>query len=272
MPPILKKIIAVLILLVVLNAGFVWYGQASFDATFQQLAKAFADNNATLPRRTALPAPVARYLEQSALSDHPYRTLVLEFEGTFRKKPESHPMPMRALSLLRPTPDMLRAERLRANAVVTFNALESYHAARAKLEALLFGIVSTGEFRSEAFARSELARILAYGLFNPALLPCACIDYREADKHHIEATIRDGNLTATVRFVLNDTGDIVAVESDDRVRPRKGELLPARWRLDILSFGNQDGLRMPVEAEESWITEGGTFTFARYRITSAKRL
>ncbi|WP_456452575.1 DUF6544 family protein [Hydrogenimonas sp.] len=272
MPPIVKKLIAVLVILVVANAGFVWYGQASFDATFQQLSKAFADNNATLPRRAELPGPIARYIRKSGLEAHGYKTLVMALDGTFRKKAGAKPMPLHALALLRPTPDMLWAAKLDANAVVSFNALESYHAGRAKLQALLFGIVPTGEIAGEAFARSELARVLAYGLYNPALLDCACIDYRELDSRHVEAVIHDGNLSAEVVFETNDAGDIVAVTSRDRVRPVKKSLEPAPWRLEVVAFGERDGLRMPVEAKEVWVAEGEPFVASHYRVASAKRL
>ncbi|WP_457596324.1 DUF6544 family protein [Hydrogenimonas sp.] len=271
MPPIVKKLIAVLVILVVANAAFVLYGQASFDATFQSLAKAFAENNATEPKAGALPSPVESYIERSGLANHPYKTLVTECDGEFFKAPGKRGMPMRALTLLRPTPDMLRAEKLEANALVTFNALESYHASRAKLQAMLFGIIPTGEFRSEAFARSELTRVLAYGLFNPALLACGCIAYETAPDGALVATIRDGNLTATARFELDAKGEIAAV-SAKRLRPVKKELVPTSWRLEVLAWGERDGLRLPVKVKEVWGEGDEAFVGALYEVTSAKRL
>jgi len=270
-PPFVKKVIALLVILVLANAGFVLYGQASFDATFQQLARAFADNNATLPRRSALPSPVEKAVERSGLAAHPYKTVAMQLNGDYFKKPNK-PMPMQALLLLRPTPDLLRADRIDANALVTFNALESYHAGRAKMQTMLFGIIPTGEFTSKAFARSELARTLAYGLFNPALLACACVDYRPLDSRHLRATIHDGNLTASVIFESDARGDIVTVLSDDRVRPVKKSLVPTPWRLDVVRYGEKDGLRMPVEVKESWMSGGRPFVYAAYQVTSAKRL
>jgi hypothetical protein len=272
LPPIVKKLIAVLVILVLANAGFVWYGQASFDATFQSLSRAFAENNATMPERGSLPEAVERYVRRSGVERNGYKTLVVELEGSFFKKPGAKPMPLRALALLRPTPDMLWAAKLEANALVTFNALESYHAGRARLQALLFGLIPTGEFDSEAFARSELARVLAYGLFNPALLRCECVDYRPLGDRRIEATIRDGNLSATVVFETDARGDIVAAASEDRVRPLKKGLVPTPWRLEAVAFGERDGLRMPVEFKELWIPAGEPFVNGRYRVTGAKRL
>jgi len=270
---ILKKLIAVLLILVLVNVGFIWYGQASFDATVKTLGKAFAENNETIPTaRTSPPALIASALRKSGVDTHPYRTLVLQFEGKYRSKPSSKWMPMHALALLRPTPDMLWGIRLENNPVVTFNALETYHAGRASMEMLLFGIIPTGKREGEAFARSELARVLAYGLYNPALLACGCIGYRAIDDRRIEATIRDGNLTASVIFSADDAGDIVEVFSRDRLRPVKGGLEPAGWRMRIRSYATIDGLRIPKEVEESWIVDGNELSYSRGHVTSARRL
>ncbi|WP_456401636.1 DUF6544 family protein [Hydrogenimonas sp.] len=270
---IVKKLIAVLVILVLVNVGFIWYGQASFDATVKTLGKAFAENNETLPAaQTPPPAIIASAIQKSGVDTHPYTTLVLQFEGDYRSKPAAKWMPMHALALLRPTPDMLWGIRLESNPIVTFNALETYHAGRASMEMLLFGIIPTGKREGEAFARSELARVLAYGLYNPALLSCGCIEYRTIDDRHVEATIHDGNLTASVVFAADESGDIVEVTSRDRLRPVKGGLEPTGWRMRIDSYTTADGLRIPGEVEESWIVEGNTLPYSRGRIASAKRL
>jgi hypothetical protein len=271
-PPVIKKIVVILILLIVVNAGFVWYGQASFNATFEQLSKAFAENNATLPSSARLPDPIARYIEQSGQKAHLYRTLVLQIEGDYRKKPTKKPAPLHALLLLRPSADMLWAARLEANAAVTFNALESYHNGHAKLQALLFGIIPTGTLDSPAFARSELARLLAYGLFNPALLSRDIITYRILDNHRVEATIRDGELKATVRFRFDANGRALEAVCDHRLLPGQKEKT-ARWILRVKAYGQQDGLNLPLEIEELWQNEGeAPWVFSRYRITGVKRL
>ncbi|WP_456449619.1 DUF6544 family protein [Hydrogenimonas sp.] len=272
MSPFIRKIIAVIVVLVVANVGFVWYGQASFDTTFQSLAKAFSENNATAIRQPNPPAAIARQIERSKIAQNGYGTIVLQLEGTYRRKPSSKAIAMHALALLRPTPDMLWAVRLESNPIVTFNALETYHGGRAKMQTMLFGIIPTGEFDSEAFAKSELTRVLAYALFNPALLACECIAYEPVDAHRTRATISDGGISVTVLFESDEKGDIVKVTSDDRVRPVKGGMAPAPWQMTVQNYGDLDGLRIPVSVEEAWILEGKPAVYADYRVTSAKRL
>ncbi len=272
MSPLLKKVFALLLLLVVVNIGFVWYGQASFDATFQSLAKAFTENNASSPHNENLPPAVTAHLERTGIAHKEYGTILFQMEGLYRKKPSSKGAEMHALALLRPTPDMLWAIRLKSNPLVTFNALETYHAGMAKMKTLLFGIIPMGDFDSEAFARSELARVLAYGLFNPLLLASDRIDYESLDDRHIRATIHDGNLTASVVFESDREGRFVGAVSHDRVRPGKKGLQPADWQLKVISFGDFDGLHLPASAEESWSTEEGSYVYATYKIESAKRL
>ena len=272
MPPIVKKLIAVLVILALANIGFVLYGQASFDATFQQLSKSFAENNATCKSQAVLPEAMARYLERSGVAKSGYKTFAMQCDGLHAKKRADRFVPMQSLMLLRQTPDMLRALKIDVNSLVTFNALESYHAGRAKMQTYLFGIIPLGTFQSDAFARSELAKVLAYGLFNPALLRCGAISYRVLNEESVEATIRDHNRSAHVVFIFNKKGDIIEARSDDRLRPVKKVLKPSRWRMKILAYGTFDGLRIPAEVEEMWQDDKGDFVSAKYRVTAAQRL
>ncbi|BBG66824.1 hypothetical protein NNO_2121 [Hydrogenimonas sp.] len=270
---ILKKLTAAIVLLLLLNIGFVWYGQASFEATVKTLAKSFTEVNATLPYRTPSAENIRRYLEKSGVEEHPYRTLAVQLEGEYRNKPSSKWAKMHALALLRPSADMMWAIRLESNPVVKFNALETYHGGHASMQMLLFGIIPTGEIENGLFARSELARVLAYGLYNPALLKLASIEYKRVDESRTEATIHDGNLSATVTFISSPEGDIVEVFSGDRVRPLKGGgLQQAAWRMKILSYGEFDGLRLPKDVVESWVIDGNDLDYSKTVLDSAKRL
>ncbi|WP_353661530.1 DUF6544 family protein [Hydrogenimonas sp. SS33] len=271
MPPLVKKLIAVAVLIILVNIGFVKYGQASFNATFEQLAKAFSENNATLPRRAALPEPIQTYIDRSGAAKHPYKTVVLQFEGEYYKKPGGKPYAMHTLALLRPTPDMLWAVRMES-AVVTFNALETYHNGRSKMKISLFGLIPTGQFDSPLFTRSELTHILAFAVFNPELFRCRCIDYKTVDSRHVEATIHDNNLSASALFTFNDAGDIVRVESSDRTRPVKGEAVRTDWRLSIGVYQTFGTLRLPATMEESWIIDSKPFNFMHYKLTGARTL
>ncbi|WP_456485847.1 DUF6544 family protein [Hydrogenimonas sp.] len=275
MPPVLKKIIAVALLLIVANVGFVWYGQASYEATLKSLSKAFIDDNAsakTMNTSAQLPPAISGYIDFSNPARKPYRAVVLQFDGTYSPK-EGKSMKMHALALLRPTPDMLWGIRLDSNPLITFNAIETYHASRAMMQTTLFGIIPIAKFDGTAFARSELAKILAYGLFNPDLLKCECIRYEKVDTDHTIATIEDGNLTASVTFTSDDKGRIVEVSSDDRVKPVNKKMSKAPWRMRVLSYKEFEGIRLPAKIEESWGTEEGRLRpCAEYTLTQAQWL
>ena len=271
MPPVIKKLIFGFILLIFVNVGFVWYGQASFEATLKTLGKAFVENNFTAAENNDLPDPIKKYLTATRACRSGYKVVALQFDGDYYKKP-SKTLRMHALTLLRPTPDMLRGIRLSGNPVVTFNAVETYHTGRATMQMLLFGIIPSGELEGERFSRSELARVLAYAVFNPLLLPCRCIGYEPIDATHTKATIHDGNISASVTFVSDENGRIVEIQSNDRIRLARKELKSAPWRMKILSYGEYDGLFLPKAVEESWIIDGQTVPDSRYTLTSARRL
>ncbi len=270
---ILKKLVAVIVILALVNIGFIWYGQTSFDATVKTLAKAFAENNETTPRSNKrLPDPLLKYIDESKAKEHSYKTLVLQLEGEYRSRPKSKWAQMHALALLRPSCDMLWAIRLESNPIVTFNALETYHGAKATMEMLLFGIIPTGKREGEKFARSELARVLAYSVYNPLLFEREGVEFTQLDANRVEAVAKDGNISASVTFLFNPKGEIVEVQSKDRLRPVKGGLQPAFWRMKILSYREVDGIKIPENVEEHWVIEGNEFPYLRAKVDMAKRL
>ncbi len=270
---ILKKVTAVIAVLALANIGFIWYGQASFEATVKTLAKSFADNNATAKQAVPAIENIKRHIEKSGLKDHPYKSIVVQLEGEYRNRPSSKWAKMHSLALLRPSADMMWAVRLDTNPIVTFNALETYHAGRSSMQMLLFGIIPTGEVSGEEFARSELARLLAYSVYNPALLELPSIEYKALDGNQTVATIHDGNISATVTFVTSADGEIAEITSNDRVRPlKKGGFMRTAWRMRILSYGEFDGLRLAKDVVEAWIVDGNAVEYSRSRLDSAKRL
>ena len=268
---LIKKMLTVFIVLIILNVGFIWYGQANFKATIKSLGKVFVENNVTLSVTQKLPTPIEQYVDKSNFLQNNYKALALQFDGEYSPKP-SKSMKMHTLALLRPTPDMLLGIRLDSNLIVTFNAIETYHDGQANMQMLLFGIVPTGEFNDEKFARSELARLLAYSVFNPALLKSKNIKYKILDETHTKATITDGKIDASVIFISDKNGRIIEIQSSDRVRSVKKKLQKTAWKMRILSYNQFDGLNLPKDIEELWIEDGKDIVYSKYSLTSAKRL
>ncbi|WOE69897.1 DUF6544 family protein [Hydrogenimonas thermophila] len=269
---LIKKLLTVFIVLIILNVGFVWYGQANFEATIKSLGKAFVENNVTSSLVTQkLPIPIKQYIDKANLSQNSYKALAIQFDGEYSPKP-SKSMKMHTLALLRPTPDMLLGIRLDSNLIVTFNAIETYHKGQANMQMLLFGIIPTGEFNDEKFARSELARLLAYSIFNPVLLKYENIKYEPLDATHTKATITDGKIDASVIFVSGKSGKIIEVQSSDRFRPIKKKLQKTAWKMKVISYDKFDGLNLPKEVEEIWVEDNKNIIYSKYSLTSAKRL
>jgi len=268
---LVKKLLTVFIILIIINIGFIWYGQANIEATIKSLGKAFVESNVTSSVVQKLPAPIKQYIKNSNLSQKSYKALALQFDGEYSPKP-SKSMKMHTLALLRPTPDMLLGIRLDSNPIITFNAIETYHNGQANMQMLLFGIVPTGEFNDEKFARSELARLLAYSAFNPALLKSENIQYETLDVTHTKATITDEKIDASVIFISDKSGRIIEVQSSDRVRSVKKKLQKTIWKMRILSYNKFDGLNLPKDVEELWVEEGKDIVYSKYSLTSAKRL
>lgn len=139
------------------------------------------------------------------------------------------------------------------------------------LRGWLFGVfpvldLTGGEsmFRGEAMRYLVEATLWAADaiLLNPEL------DWRVIDGSTLAVATGPGSRRCEVRLMLDEAGDPIRFEADDRPRQDRGEIIPTPWFGRCSHYQTFQGRRIPTTAEVGWILDGVEFVYWRGRIES----
>lgn len=140
----------------------------------------------------------------------------------------------------------------------------------AGLEGRLLGalpIVRVGNddvaFRGEAMRYlAELMWVPDALLFNPQLA------WRVIDARTLAVATGSGARRCEVRLILNDTGDPIRAEADDRPRAEGRLVTTCPWFARGGDYQTISGRRIPSWGEAGWILDGNEFVYFRCRMES----
>jgi hypothetical protein len=95
-------------------------------------------------------------------------------------------------------------------------------------------------------------RFLAEAAWYPtALLPSQGVQWEDVDDSSAEATLQDGETTATLLFRFREDGLIESVRAEGRGRTVGGTVVPTPWEGRWSHYALHDGMRIPLEGEVS---------------------
>lgn len=123
---------------------------------------------------------------------------------------------------------------------------------------------------------SALHRYLAEGVWYPtALLPLSGVIWTAIDDNSALATLTDNNITVSLEFRFNNTGEVTSIFTPERFyRNSNGTYQAMPWEIHIGNYKVQDGMRVPFHAEVGWHIDGalelvwiGDVIDARYQFT-----
>ncbi|MGO9360776.1 MAG: DUF6544 family protein [Xanthobacteraceae bacterium] len=121
----------------------------------------------------------------------------------------------------------------------------------------------------DAMFRGEAMRYLAELIWAPdAMLLNRRLDWRVIDARTLAVATGAGARRCEVRLLLDEAGDPVRVEADDRPRQDRGVVTPTPWFCRGRDFRAIGGRRIPTAGEAGWIVDGVEFIYWRARIES----
>jgi len=244
----------------------------AFAGHVDRLQRAVDDARGAVGPRTDLPAEVLALARRLGVSgdDRP-RLVRLTQSGEMWLKPGGRPLAFTAAQTLAVAQtDFLWRARLSMAAGAVLQVIDYLVGDEAGLEARLMGAVplvrATGD---DAAFRGEAMRYLAELMWNPdALLFNRSLDWRVIDPRTLAVATGDGARRGEVRLILDEAGDLVAMEADDRPRQDGARLVPTPWFGRGGAFRTLGGRLIPTEAEVGWILDGEEFVYWRGRIES----
>ncbi len=127
-------------------------------------------------------------------------------------------------------------------------------------------VAATG---TDAMFRGEAMRYLSELMWNPdALLFNPQLDWHVIDRRTLGITTGSGVRRCEVRLTLNEAGDPVSMEADDRPRHDGKRLTACPWFVRGCRYRAIDGRRLPTEGLAGWRLDGVEFIYWRGRIKS----
>jgi hypothetical protein len=147
---------------------------------------------------------------------------------------------------------------------------DAYVAGEGILQVAVLGLVSMVNLRgTREMAQGELMRWFAEAAWYPtALLPGQGVHWKAVDAHSSLATLKDGNLTLTLRFHFDEAGLIDTVSAEARGRTVGNAVVQTPWQGRFWNYAMHDGMLVPMDAEVAWLLPEGAKPYWRGHINS----
>ena len=122
---------------------------------------------------------------------------------------------------------------------------------------------------TDAMFRGEAMRYLAELIWNPdAILFNRQLTWRVLDARTLAVATGEGARRCEVRLILNEDGDPVGMEADDRPRQNGRKVENCPWFGRATDFQTIGGRRIPTRVEAGWLIDGVEFVYWRGRVGS----
>lgn len=259
----------ILLGLVALYGGALAIGAVRWQAKTQDLLARMQAAEAPRPIRTydpaeiaELPAPVQKYFAFALKPGQPIVTGArVRHEGFFnmdldadrRVRFTSHQHVVTA------RPGFVWDGRMAMAPGVPVRVIDAYVAGEGVLTPAVFGLFDITHMRGGGeIARGELMRFFAEAAWYPtALLPSQGVSWAAVDERTADATLTDGDIALTMRFVFAPDGPIESVRADARGYTTGERIEMHPWEGRWSNYGERGGMRVPLTGEVAWLMPGG---------------
>jgi hypothetical protein len=117
--------------------------------------------------------------------------------------------------------------------------------------------------------RSEALRYLAELMWAPdALLFNPQLEWRVVDARTLAVAVGKNDRRCEVRLILDEAGDPVRAEAEDRPRLEGRAITSCPWVARAGDYRSMGGRRIPAYGEVAWIVDGVEFIYWRGRLTT----
>jgi hypothetical protein len=147
---------------------------------------------------------------------------------------------------------------------------DAYVSGEGILHAAILGLIPVADFHGTGeTARGELIRYFAEAAGYPtALLPSQGVTWEAINSHSARATLSDGEIKLELIFQFNEEGLIDTVSAEERGQLVDEKVVMAPWRARVWDYEIQEGMKVPMRGEASWVTNEGPKPYWRGQITS----
>jgi hypothetical protein len=222
--------------------------------------------------RTDLPHEAVALAERSAASPAlRHRLVELSQRGEMRRSPQDAPLLFTAHQVTAVAElGFLWRARFSVMGIPAVEVIDYLVDGEGGLEGRAFGVFPIVRLvgTAEAF-RAEAIRYLGELMWNPdAILFNPRLEWQVLDRMVLSVAAGDGPRRGEVRLFLDEAGDGVRVEADDRPRLEGKGFTRCAWFGRGWDYRTIGGRRIPSRAEAGWIVEGEEFVYWRATVES----
>ena len=149
------------------------------------------------------------------------------------------------------------------------SVLDSFVDGAGRLDARLLGAVQMAGGSGPEFDRGEVQRYLSELPVHPdAILNNTELAWRQLSETSVEVSAPTGSRPASVRFVFDAAGDIVAMEAGDRPMTVGNTTVPTPWRGTYGAYKRFGRYHIPSYGEVGWVLPEGLSIYWRGEVTA----
>ena len=243
----------------------------SFFKRIECLRRALEQSPAPLATQADLPPEVLALSRRLGASDDRGGRLVhLTQCGDMWLRPGSKPLPLSAEQTMSVVEVGFLWRAWLTIGGLTMQVLDYVVGGKAGLEGRLLGTLPMMRMTdTDTLFRGEAMRYLAELIWNPdAIRFNRQLTWRVLNKHTLAVAMGNGTRRCEVRLILDEAGDPIRTEADDRPRLHGRKVENCPWFGRGSDFRTIGGRRIPTVAEVGWLLDGVEFIYFRCRVGS----
>lgn len=216
-----------------------------------------------------LPPPLQAYLRYvGVIGKQPLQSARLQMTGTLSMGRGKKKMLFRAEQYytIRPISFFWLA-RVIAAPLFIIAGRDKYQNGRGHMLIKLSGLFKLVDAKGKVMDEASLIRYFSEMIWFPTAFLSPNITWEAVDDQSFRGTIRDGDLSVSGHFYIDETGALITFETM-RYRDEGGGAFKLRkWMTPILEYEDFDGFRLPSKAQACWVLDDGAFSYIDLEIT-----
>jgi hypothetical protein len=216
-----------------------------------------------------LPAPVQRYLTYTGVVGKPVvNTVELEMQGRIRQDEQQPWMEIVAREFYTVEPPAFTWHAAtKVAGLPLVRVRDSYIAGEGNLHVSLAGLMTMSDARGTDVDQGSLMRYLNEMMWFPAAYLRENLAWEAIDDHSARVTLTDEGESVSAVLTFDEQGRLTNFIADRYANAGTPQSSLERWSTPISSYGEFEGLRLPIAGSGVWHLPSGDLTYIELEIT-----
>lgn len=226
----------------------------------------------TEPMLAGLPSPVQNWLRHSGIiGKEQIYAVRLKQKGLMRLKPGSDKwIETTAVQYFRiDDPAFIWKVKMMYLPMVPVSGRDKFVDGHGQMQIKAFSLFNIVNQSNEKISQGALQRFLSEIIWFPSAALNPYIKWEAIDTLSAKATITAHGVRGSLVFYFNEKGEPVRSLADRYMGGGKEATLE-KWQTTTLSYGELNGVRMPVTSEATWKLKEGDFTWYKLQVTEVE--